>query len=182
MPCSPNLSPSFPTQPARARRLHSPRRAFRSPRPASPSQKPLASATSYEHLSAIRSTHPDLLPEFPENMFQPFCTGEDSCGFASESHFDCQECSQRCEDASCSVELTSECTDQCVVVACNDAHHGRYSCGQVSRDHPCEDKCQSEFDCDAFVDHFVSAYSLQSLTRFIPPLNSSCSLLAQMLQ
>lgn len=44
---------------------------------------------------------------------------------------DCDECVQSCEDPGCTIELTPQCTDQCVVV-CDDTHHGMGSCIEAS--------------------------------------------------
>ncbi|RPD76584.1 hypothetical protein L226DRAFT_460810 [Lentinus tigrinus ALCF2SS1-7] len=82
-------------------------------------------------------------------MFQPVCNGSDDCGFAA-SGFDCEECAQVCEDASCSVEFTSQCTDQCVVVACSDPHHEAEACGQSAGGSDCGKQCTGELDCTVF--------------------------------
>ena len=59
-------------------------------------------------------------------MFEPSYTPTDECGCGPDeataiSSLACEECAQECDSAACTVELTSQCTDQCVVVACNDA-------------------------------------------------------------
>ena len=156
----PNLSPSFST--ASHASLHAPLSPSRSdyPKPA-PRRSPrrphklLSSPTTsspYEHFSALRSTHE---PQ-PRDMFEPVCNGPDDCGFAN-SEFECKECARVCEDASCAVEFTSQCTDQCVVVACNDAHHGSStsSCDDLAAPPQCSKQCSGEFDCSEF-EQFVS--------------------------
>ncbi|OCH84736.1 hypothetical protein OBBRIDRAFT_815353 [Obba rivulosa] len=62
----------------------------------------------------------------------------------------CGECVRECEVASCSVELTSQCTDQCVVVACNDAHHTVPQYVAASAEQPCDTACLNGSDCTAF--------------------------------
>ncbi|KAI0091720.1 hypothetical protein BDY19DRAFT_885717 [Irpex rosettiformis] len=42
---------------------------------------------------------------------------------AIESTPRCSECIQECEEEDCRIQLTEQCTEQCVVVPCNDAHH-----------------------------------------------------------
>ncbi|KAI0693187.1 hypothetical protein C8T65DRAFT_585995 [Cerioporus squamosus] len=82
-------------------------------------------------------------------MFQPGCDGSDDCALAAED-FDCEECAQGCEDASCTVEFTSQCTDQCVVVACNDPHHEVDPYGKIADGQDCAKSCTGELDCTVF--------------------------------
>ncbi|TFK94160.1 hypothetical protein K466DRAFT_477221 [Polyporus arcularius HHB13444] len=82
-------------------------------------------------------------------MFQPVCDGSDDCGLAVED-FDCDECVQGCEDASCTVEFTSQCTEQCVVVACTDPHHEVDPCGKIADGQDCAKQCTGELDCTVF--------------------------------
>ncbi|CAL1714748.1 unnamed protein product [Somion occarium] len=52
---------------------------------------------------------------------------------------ECEECVQSCDDPGCTIELTPQCTEQCVVV-CNDPHHSLGSCvDDSSRSFPCSD-------------------------------------------
>jgi hypothetical protein len=79
----------------------------------------------------------------------------------------CAECSTECQDASCRVaEMTSQCTDQCVVVACNDPTHREMSCHGAQT---CDDTCnEGADDCNGF-EEFVrdtaSAICLQDANR-----------------
>ncbi|CDO73268.1 hypothetical protein BN946_scf185008.g30 [Trametes cinnabarina] len=152
----PNLSPSSPA-PSRApskahafspRSIHapsSPSRAF-----GSSSEHP---SSSYEHLSALRSTHVIEQP----SMFQPVFTGVDECGCAPQvvlPSLDCEECAQECDSSSCSVELTEQCTEKCVVVACNDAHHVPLNCEENLPASTYSKECFGEADCAVFDELF----------------------------
>jgi hypothetical protein len=70
----------------------------------------------------------------------------------------CVKCSTVCQDAACTStvpERTSQCTDQCVVVACNDPSHGEMSCHDAQH---CDATCESGAecpDCNGF-EEFVS--------------------------
>ena len=136
----------------------------RRPSTSTPSSSSTAPRAPYQPFSAIRSTH-EAPPERPVPMLPTVCTG-DECAFDSESPYGCQECAQECEDGSCAadLELTSQCTDQCVVVACNDAHHGQYPCEHSSGDQPCRKDCPSDFD---FVDEFVSTFPSSPLAPLV---------------
>jgi hypothetical protein len=57
----------------------------------------------------------------------------------------CVECTTECQDATCTVpERTSQCTDQCVVVACDDPSHGEMSCHNA---HHCDAACENGAEC-----------------------------------
>lgn len=71
----------------------------------------------------------------------------------------CEECVQECEDGSCDLELTEQCTDQCIVVPCNDAHHGYASCETANAIAGCDIMCTDGTDCDA----------LDTIVSLIPP-------------
>ncbi len=136
----------------------------------------LVSSTSYEHFSALRSTH----CEGPsEDMFQPVCDGSHDCGLAAED-FDCDECVQGCEDASCTVEFTSQCTEQCVVVACTDPHHEVDPCGKIADGQDCAKQCTGELDCTVF-EEFVSAVHGHS-AMLVAPLELTMGLTVEVLQ
>lgn len=158
----PNLSPSFPT--ALRAPLQGPSSASYDNHAKAAPLRPLRLATqlsstssnnqhSYQHFSALRSTHEAP----PKDMLPPVCHGSDDCGFVA-SGYDCEECQQGCEDGSCTVEFTSQCTDQCVVVACNDPHHEAEECGQLPDGQECGKQCTAELDCTVF-EEFVSTLS-----------------------
>jgi hypothetical protein len=57
----------------------------------------------------------------------------------------CVKCATKCQDTSCTVAtITSQCTDQCVVVACNDPAHGEMSCHGAQH---CNATCNNGTDC-----------------------------------
>ncbi|PCH44200.1 hypothetical protein WOLCODRAFT_138823 [Wolfiporia cocos MD-104 SS10] len=69
----------------------------------------------------------------------------------------CEECAHECPSSPCNVELSEECTDQCVVVACNDAHHGAITCESDPSDvscEPCDMACTSGPTCNELEDFF----------------------------
>ncbi|KAI0352326.1 hypothetical protein OH77DRAFT_1506035 [Trametes cingulata] len=90
-------------------------------------------------------------------MFQPTAyEPHEDCGCGPEPpvpSLACQECAQEC-DTTCTVpELTSDCTDQCVVVPCNDAHHTPAVCDDAAGGSTCSKEC-FEVDCSAFDELF----------------------------
>ncbi|PIL24994.1 transcription factor [Ganoderma sinense ZZ0214-1] len=119
----------------------------------------------YEHFSALRSTHQAPSPTTAPSMFQPACDSTDDCAFtAANTNYDCQECAQdcaddctqrQCDDGSCTLPFTPQCTDQCIVVACSDEHHDVSSCEPFAAAQPCGkecpgEQCPGEFDCTVF--------------------------------
>ena len=54
-----------------------------------------------------------------------------------------------------SSELTAQCTDQCVVIVCNDPDHGEASCGGDAEYAQCDPACSEIYNCNGF-DAFVS--------------------------
>ncbi|KAI0763800.1 hypothetical protein BD413DRAFT_606495 [Trametes elegans] len=92
-------------------------------------------------------------------MFQPGYAPIDECAdcapeSAAPSLPDCEECAQECDGASCAVELTDQCTDQCVVVPCNDAHHESPACEEILGGAACGKDCLGEVDCSSFDELF----------------------------
>ena len=61
---------------------------------------------------------------------------------------DCEECVQSCEDPGCTIELTPQCTDQCVVV-CDDTHHDMGACVEGT---PNAFMCPDGTDCNLIED------------------------------
>ncbi|OAX39818.1 hypothetical protein K503DRAFT_688831 [Rhizopogon vinicolor AM-OR11-026] len=54
----------------------------------------------------------------------------------------------KCEEAACPIlEITSQCTDQCVVVACDDPTHPEPSCHVAGGDTVCDSACLVDEDC-----------------------------------
>lgn len=79
----------------------------------------------------------------------------------------CVDCVQECNEPSCpSGEITSQCTDQCIVIACTDPDHGGMSCHGPGEDTHCDlicDGAKNCVDCSGF-DEFVSRYPLVAAT------------------
>ena len=135
----------------------------------------------YEHFSALRSTHQAPSSMTAPSMFQLACDGAEDCDFTpANSNYECQECTQdctqdctqqQCDDESCALPFTPQCTDQCVVVACSDDHHDTSSCEPFVAAQPCGkecpgEQCPDEFDCTVF-DQFVSfLFFLTSVVRW----------------
>ena len=171
----PNLSPSLPVvshgplnASVSASRPH--QRKSRSPIARRTSLQQPHTSYSYEHFSALRSTHEAPLPTPMQSLFSPGCDAPEGCGFHADNGYDCQECTQHCEDGSCTLGLTSQCTDQCVVVPCNDTHDEEPLCEQLAAPLPCgkqcpTEQCPAEFDCNVF-DQFVSILPLSLLVVF----------------
>jgi hypothetical protein len=68
----------------------------------------------------------------------------------SLSTFACKECATECKQPSCpAVELTDQCTDQCVVIACHDMTHGELPCSGIGTgvDQQCDLVCDGIADC-----------------------------------
>lgn len=105
--------------------------------------------------SYLRTSAPEAPLEDPE--FEP---GMDLYDFSYPSnHFtadDCAECVTECQDVACpAATMTSQCTDQCVVVACSDPTHHDMSChGAQHCDATCDTTTDCQ-DCDGF-EEFVS--------------------------
>ncbi len=60
----------------------------------------------------------------------------------------CEECVQECEESACDLQLTEQCTDQCVVVPCNDAHHKYAACDPKPPSPPSDLTSAEEADRD----------------------------------
>lgn len=70
----------------------------------------------------------------------------------------CTECVTDCREPSCPVDMTPQCTDKCVVVACNDTSHSEMSCHGGGADPHCNVVCNHDSgctDCTGF-EEFVS--------------------------
>lgn len=65
----------------------------------------------------------------------------------------CADCNTLPECATS--ELTAQCTDQCVVIVCNDPDHGEASCGGDPEYAQCDPTCNEIYNCNGF-DAFVS--------------------------
>lgn len=77
----------------------------------------------------------------------------------------CPECAAgpQCQDAACpAAEITSQCTDQCVVVACTDPTHSERSCHDPQHCDITRGEVMECTDCNGF-EEFVS-FSNPSVT------------------
>lgn len=76
----------------------------------------------------------------------------------------CLECVSDCSEPSCSAdEITPQCTDQCVVIACTDPTHSEMACHDSENSH-CGLVCDGSLgctDCTGF-DEFVSPLASSS--------------------
>lgn len=77
----------------------------------------------------------------------------------------CTECALPCAEETCIVEgITPQCTDQCMLLHCDDPDHGMWACSDEHEydEMHCEQGCDEEVDCADCrgVDNFVSATSL----------------------
>lgn len=75
---------------------------------------------------------------------------------AAHASGDCAECVQVCEEAACAVQLTPLCTDQCVVIPCDDAHH---PFATPAKSGPHDAMSVDDDDSAAVLDEFVSSHS-----------------------
>ncbi|KAG1751670.1 hypothetical protein EDD22DRAFT_915556 [Suillus occidentalis] len=125
------------------------------------SSAPLTISTPYHKLSDLRTRNTYLSMQLldHDNSFRPydlpgFDAGVD-CGDSSmhQLYPPCAHCPQgsmiQCKEAACPIlEMTSQCTDQCVVVACNDPTHPEPSCHVVDGDIICDSTaCLPDEDC-----------------------------------
>ncbi|KAI6044287.1 hypothetical protein EDC04DRAFT_423995 [Pisolithus marmoratus] len=66
-------------------------------------------------------------------------------------YLQCDQCTprpQECDQAACLIPgLTSECTDQCLVVACDDPDHPDAECQVETGTEPCDGSCVGGTDC-----------------------------------
>jgi hypothetical protein len=113
----------------------------------------------YHKLSDLRTRNTYLSMQLHDNSFRPydlpgFDAGVD-CGDSSMQQLypPCAHCPQgsmiQCKEAACPIlEMTSQCTDQCVVVACNDPTHPEPSCHVADGDIICDSTaCLPNEDC-----------------------------------
>ncbi|KAG1741136.1 hypothetical protein EDB19DRAFT_1706531 [Suillus lakei] len=123
----------------------------------------LSSSTSltisppYHNLSDLRTRNTYLSMQLHDHSFRPY----DLPDFDADMHRGdslhplyppCSHCPQgsmnQCKEAACPIlEMTSQCTDQCVVVACNDPTHPEPSCHVADGDIICDSICVPDEDC-----------------------------------
>ncbi|KAL1943110.1 hypothetical protein VTO73DRAFT_4781 [Trametes versicolor] len=180
-PVRPPVAPTHPYAPRKSPSSSS-FRPIHHFHPSRPAPRPLVDhpGLSYEHFSALRSTHEAEQEAMFEHAFE--AVHDCDCGpEATAESLACQECAQDCDSSVCEVELTEECTEQCVVVACNDAHHGAAPCEEMP-DASCSKEC-FEVDCAAFDELFrcCSEYhqdSQQDFRSYPPDFNAAYAFIA----
>ncbi|KAJ3558577.1 hypothetical protein NM688_g839 [Phlebia brevispora] len=124
-----------------------------------PSQRDLSlPPAAYQHYSNLRTTNKPQSPVEPKLVVRaashfPHCCCEMDALHIAPSSPTCDECVQECEEGDCDVQLTEQCTDQCVVVPCHDTHHGLAPCDPTSSD-ICDFTCVDGTGCGA-LDNFV---------------------------
>ncbi|KAH9924746.1 uncharacterized protein B0H18DRAFT_1172784, partial [Fomitopsis serialis] len=103
---------------------------------------------------------PALLAAQDDGKTRIYANGERDCSCPPEVNapsLDCEACAHDCGTPPCNVELGSECTEQCVVVACSDAHHATIPCDTAvfpDQCEPCNMTCESGPDCTALEEFF----------------------------
>ncbi|GBE86608.1 hypothetical protein BKA93DRAFT_94071 [Sparassis latifolia] len=128
-----------------------------SPPPHSPCFSSASSTVSfsrYQQFSALRTTNEAVLEAMADPRFRSSTSSDPVCHCAEHggvAPLACEECVQECADAPCTVGLTPECTDQCVVVPCNDAHHQDPPCNE---NHRANEPCHDGADCTSLEDFF----------------------------
>lgn len=106
----------------------------------------------YSHLRTTDSSQPSLQPHFYHDSSQPACCPKMIALGVPAPPSPCDECVVECEEGECELELTEQCTDQCVVVPCHDVHYP--SCDDASDKLSCDMSCLDDADCSA-LDNFV---------------------------
>lgn len=145
-----SLSFVFPSPPSRKRRRVS---LSQTPSHTSTTGPDCTSSNSLHHFSAIRTTSTNQaapldcasrMIQTPMNSMADICL----CVDGEIPPPTCKECAQECKDGACAIALSAQCTDQCVVVPCNDAHHAGKSCDHTADSQPCDSvACPSGPDC-----------------------------------
>ncbi|KAG2145135.1 hypothetical protein DEU56DRAFT_789030 [Suillus clintonianus] len=131
-----------------------------SPHKYSFSLSPSASLTispPYHNLSDLRTRNNYLSMQLHSHSYDPFDLSGFDVGMNREDsshplYPPCSHCPQgsmnQCKEAACPIlEMTSQCTDQCVVVACNDPTHPEPSCHVADDDIICDSPCLPNEDC-----------------------------------
>lgn len=107
------------------------------------------SDSAYGRLSDLRtsSLKPDLIMNQPQTRMNQY-ENNSMMNFSHEQFVQdaqCAKCVTECQAASCSATgMTSQCTDQCVIVACNDPAHEESTCRDTQH---CDTTCEDDTDC-----------------------------------
>jgi hypothetical protein len=143
---------------------------------------PVSPSHSYCQFSDIRSkpapdTPPSPSPKSPSPLtdsgtemareFSSFPQHELYAQQTAEPY--CPGCIVNCEKSQCSaVEMTSQCTDKCVVITCSDETHDGMAC--PGQDSHCNYACDSDaMDCSECqeMEEFVSRRMIPARVRFL---------------
>lgn len=109
-------------------------------------------------LSDLRTRNNYLFMQLHDHSFRPYIFPGLDTGMNREDssmhplYPPCSHCLQgsmnQCKEGACLIpEMTSQCTDQCVVVACNDPTHPEPSCHNADGDIICNSACLPDEDC-----------------------------------
>ncbi|KAI0272774.1 hypothetical protein BC834DRAFT_362681 [Gloeopeniophorella convolvens] len=91
----------------------------------------------------------------------------------------CAECIVDCHDAACEGELGERCTDQCVIVACDNPDHENMQCSRENCKATCEDPTHCPLPVHSFPPceepHHKDVSCTSTQDRCIGACESSCS-------
>ncbi|KXN86605.1 Zinc-responsive transcriptional regulator ZAP1 [Leucoagaricus sp. SymC.cos] len=104
----------------------------------------LRSSNPLESLSTRKMQYPSILTQQPLH-WNPYYTKRSYLYTIPAS--ECADCNTGCNESNCSNsnQLTSQCTDQCVVITCNDPEHNTLNCADGHSN--CDLICDSVADC-----------------------------------
>jgi hypothetical protein len=81
-------------------------------------------------LTPVHYTMARLIPHSPPRTLDP-------------SNLACSECVVDCDDADCMAVIDDRCTEECVIVPCDNPEHGNVQCPKGS----CESTCGTPDTC-----------------------------------
>ncbi|KZT10085.1 uncharacterized protein LAESUDRAFT_722235 [Laetiporus sulphureus 93-53] len=105
-----------------------------------------------QHFSDLRTTTRTTDEAMHDGEPLPIISGRCPCGGEGSISVACEQCADACASLPCTAELSSECTEQCVVVPCNDAHHDDTPLDKPCE--PCDLTCQNGADCTGLEEFF----------------------------
>jgi len=135
----------------------------------------------YSHLRSSNSPGPPLSKDMQHHavMTHPphhWNQGDTKYGYPHPFPVsECADCDTECTEPICSTvnEITSQCTDQCVVIACSDPEHGSLNCtdGHSYCDFVCDSatECTDCNDFDAFVSGIFPVNFCADIYDLLPP-------------
>ena len=160
---------------------------------------PKPSSTSPDHdpphrTPATGTFHPRRRFAPSDLRSRPRVSFHQTTGMTSQSYLDetapamlsaipCRDCVTECTQQPCpgpAVELTAQCTDQCIVIACHDPTHDESPCPGTGAEHQCDLLCDGIaecMDCTGYQDlvRCVRSYVLRDLTisSFVPSFSAA---------